>query len=336
LVAFLVFAVVGIWLSWPLIMGSGSTPAERAALYPGDPANGPALYRATWAITVDAPPEKVWPWIVQMGADRAAFYSYDWAENLTGVNYHNATSIVSAWQGIAVGDLMRAVPVGYAGGIMEKNAGWRMLARQEPAVFAQDFGTWNLTPLPGGRTRLVLRYRGSAVSWQTFVAEAGVGMPIHFLMGRRNLIGIAERATGVAYAPPAVRLLAALGWMLIVALVSAVLLGRRRGWIWLLVAVPWPALVLWTSQDWRSAVVAFLLVALPAALGALVPAGFRLAGLLGALAVTLVVLMLAPDAWVVFGLCGLVGAPTVALAMSRAGHFIPSNALSGLTRRAAS
>lgn len=313
-VAFLAFAVVGIWLSWPLISGFGSTPAEQHAAYPADAPNAPAAYSATWATTVNAPPAKVWPWIVQMGADRAAFYSYDWAENLTAVNYHNGSSIVPAWQRVAVGDTVRAVPVGYAGGMMEKNPGWKVLARQEQRAFGIDYGTWTLTPLPGGRTRVVLRYRGPAFSWPMLAVDAGLGMPIHFLMGRRNLLGIAEHAIGVPYTSPLVELLATLGWAL-TALGAAMVLGRReRGWIWLLVALPWPALVLWTSSDWRSAAVAFLVVAGSASLAALTPRGWKLAGVLAGTAAVLVVLMLAPDGRVALGLIGLVGVPTLTAA----------------------
>jgi hypothetical protein len=311
-VGFVVFAVLGIWLSWPLVMGFGSTPAEQSALYPGDSPNSPPAYRATWAVTIDAPPDEVWPWIVQMGADRAAFYSYDWAENLTAVNYHNAARVVTAWQHTVVGDTMRAVPVGYAGGAMEHNSGWKVLGRQEQRAFAIDYGTWNLTPLPGGRTRLVLRYRGSQFSWAMLPIDAGVGMPIHFLMGRRNLLGIAERATGVPYTPPIVELIAWLGWAFAAIAATVVLLRRRRGWIWLLVALPWPALVLWTSGDWRSAAAAFLAVAGLAAVGSLAPRGWRLAAALAAVAATLIVLMIAPDGRVALGAVGFVGVPVLA------------------------
>jgi hypothetical protein len=328
LVAFLAFAVVGIWLSWPLISGYGSTPAEQHASYPADAPSSPAAYQATWATTVDAPPSAVWPWIVQMGADRAAFYSYDWAENLTAVNYHNGSSIVPVWQTAAVGDTMRAVPVGYAGGIMEKTPGWKVLARQEGRAFAIDYGTWSLTPLSGGRTRVVLRYRGPAFSRPMLAVDAGVGMPIHFLMGRRNLLGIAEHATGVPYTAPLVELLASLGWALTALAAALVLLRHWRGWIWLLAAIPWPVLVVWTSSDWRSAVVAFLVVAGPAAVAALAPRGWRLAAVLSAIAAVLVVLMAAPDARVALGIGGLLGVPLVsaALRMARRGSSAPATA----------
>ena len=40
-----------------------------------------AIFRSTHAITIDAPPEQVWPWIAQMGAGRAGWYSWDLIDN---------------------------------------------------------------------------------------------------------------------------------------------------------------------------------------------------------------------------------------------------------------
>ena len=60
----------------------GATDAEVAAPMPGDELVGSAAFCATRAITIDAPPSDVWPWLVQVGFGRAGFYSYDWADNL--------------------------------------------------------------------------------------------------------------------------------------------------------------------------------------------------------------------------------------------------------------
>jgi hypothetical protein len=56
-------------------------------------------------VTIEAPPEQVWPWLAQMGQDRAGFYTYEWFENgLLRLNIHNADRIVPEWQNITVGD----------------------------------------------------------------------------------------------------------------------------------------------------------------------------------------------------------------------------------------
>jgi hypothetical protein len=60
----------------------GATPSEVADVLPGDDLFPNAQYRSTRAITIDAPPEAVWPWLVQVGSNRAGFYSDDLLDNL--------------------------------------------------------------------------------------------------------------------------------------------------------------------------------------------------------------------------------------------------------------
>ena len=50
------------------------------------------------AVTIDAPAQKVWSWLVQIGQDRGGMYSYDWAENLLGFHIHSANQIRDVWQ----------------------------------------------------------------------------------------------------------------------------------------------------------------------------------------------------------------------------------------------
>src|SRR5438128_3133195 len=72
----------------PWLMNWGSTRDEQAIGLPGD-SEAPSTY-LTRAITIDAPPAAVWPWLMQIGQDRAGFYSNDYLRNLTGTNIHNA------------------------------------------------------------------------------------------------------------------------------------------------------------------------------------------------------------------------------------------------------
>ena len=60
-----------------------------------------------FAITIEAPTDQVWPWLVQMGCGRAGWYSYDLLDNGGGCS---ATTINPAWQHLAIGDMMPAVP----------------------------------------------------------------------------------------------------------------------------------------------------------------------------------------------------------------------------------
>jgi hypothetical protein len=56
------------------------------------------------AITIDAPADAIWPWLCQLGQGQGGFYSYEWAENLVGLDIHNADRIVPEWQNLEVGD----------------------------------------------------------------------------------------------------------------------------------------------------------------------------------------------------------------------------------------
>src|SRR5919199_606565 len=86
----------------------GATAEEAARRLPGDEMLDPADIVATRAIGIDAPPSAIWPWLVQMGPGRAGAYTYDWIENLFGLNMHSADRIVPEWQRLEVGDVLRS------------------------------------------------------------------------------------------------------------------------------------------------------------------------------------------------------------------------------------
>lgn len=67
----------------------GATEEERRRRLPGDDAIPGSHPTVTNAVSIDVPPEKVWPWIVQIGRGRAGFYTYTWFENLIGADIHN-------------------------------------------------------------------------------------------------------------------------------------------------------------------------------------------------------------------------------------------------------
>lgn len=69
------------------------------------------------AVTINAAPEAVWPWLIQLGQDRAGFYSDDFLERAFGVDVHNVTEIRPEWQQRKAGELVRATQKNYLGGI---------------------------------------------------------------------------------------------------------------------------------------------------------------------------------------------------------------------------
>ncbi len=103
----------------------GATEEEVATALPGDALTPPPVDQCTRAITIAVPPEAVWPWLVQMGADRGGFYSYAWMENLFGLQIHNADRIHDEWQQLAEGDALW--------GDRRRRGGW-VVERLEPNV----------------------------------------------------------------------------------------------------------------------------------------------------------------------------------------------------------
>jgi len=85
----------------------GATAAEVAGSMPGDALLPRAQFRATRAITIDAPPEAVWPWLVQVGCQRAGFYSNDLLDNL---GRPSATTILSGLQHLQAGQWVPMSP----------------------------------------------------------------------------------------------------------------------------------------------------------------------------------------------------------------------------------
>jgi hypothetical protein len=87
------------------ILTWGATAEEAAARLPGDELLEDADGVATRAITIDAPPSAVWPWIAQMGpSPRGGAYTYDWIENLLGLNMHSADTVLPDYQHPQVGE----------------------------------------------------------------------------------------------------------------------------------------------------------------------------------------------------------------------------------------
>jgi hypothetical protein len=130
----------------------GATEEEASQPLPGDDRTPHPRVQSTRAITIDAPPERVWPWIVQMGMGRAGFYTHEWVERPLGGYYaegHSATHIHPEFQDLKVGDL-----VDYGGGNLVP------VSEVEPFKHLVHAEALVLRPLPGERTRLIVRYRG--------------------------------------------------------------------------------------------------------------------------------------------------------------------------------
>jgi hypothetical protein len=188
----------------------GTQPGEDDAPLPGDDVVARPRYTCTRAVTVDAPPGDVWPWLVQIGQGRGGLYSYDWLENLAGLNMHSADRIVPELQDLAVGDEIRLVPpdsrVDLAFVVERLDPGEALvLAPGEPPeeVLAKGlpYATWAFVvrPTDGGGSRLLARFRSDFAPrpGSTLVNKYGLE-PAHFVMERKMLLGIKQRAEKAA------------------------------------------------------------------------------------------------------------------------------------------
>lgn len=182
----------------------GATQDEARGWLPGDELHPESRLVSTRAVTIDAPPEEIWPWLVQMGHGRAGFYSHDWVERLMGVRYadgHSATRIHPEFQDLKVGDTvpyhdLNHVPVE---------------ALDYPRLLMA--GEWFvLEPLEGRRTRLIVRTRGGWVeplacdvpvvgpvlAPLASLVDRGPGELLHFYMETGMLMGIKRRVEAAA------------------------------------------------------------------------------------------------------------------------------------------
>ena len=284
---------------WPWMQGWGATPDERARRLPGDELVPVATDQSTRAVAVRAPAAETWRWLVQVGEDRAGFYSYDWLENLFGARIHNADRVHPEWQSLHTGDLVRAVPPGYLGGALDEMPGWRVAALQPGHWFVlQGWGAFVVEPVDAANSRVIVRTRYRDETWWGPVVSRLAFGPVHFVMERRMLLGIRDRAEG-RRPPTLLPALASAGFATAVAGTLALLLRRRHA----VLAIAPPALfalgVLWGTGDAVAAAAGFTALGLVLASLPLLRRWWTV--LLPVPAVVLLVLLLAPDAFLAFG-----------------------------------
>lgn len=187
--------------------GWGATEEEQCEALPGDELVADPAITATRAVTIHAPVERVWAWLVQIGQDRGGMYSYDALENLLGLGIHSAHDIHPEWQHPEVGDRVVLVPPGAAG----MAAGYSMpiaavdpphtlVLRQSPPEHPWDaVWSFHVRPLADGRSRLISRsrsHRRGGPAGALDLALDAVMDPVTWVMTRKMLLGIRERAEG--------------------------------------------------------------------------------------------------------------------------------------------
>jgi hypothetical protein len=186
----------------------GLTASEAQRPRPGDELVPAPVWSWTHAVEIDSPPERVWRWVAQIGADRGGFYSYQWLENLVGCEIHNADAVHPEWQH-EVGDALllhpKVPPLRIArvepGSYLVAHAPVDEAARAEGRPWAMASWLFVLEPLAGDRCRLLTRYRVACSSDLATRLAFGPSLiePIGFAMDRRMLLGIKARAEREAH-----------------------------------------------------------------------------------------------------------------------------------------
>ncbi len=168
----------------------GATPDEVTGPMPGDDLMDRAHFVATRAISIAAPPDRVWPWLVQVGFGRAGFYSYDFVDNH---GQPSAETILADFQDPAVGDV--AAPMSSS---EDTRTAFRVASTDKPRSLVwskpDSSWAWRLSPDAAGGTRLVTRLKarydvGPFLPVTVLLMELG-----DFPMMRRMLLGVAKRA----------------------------------------------------------------------------------------------------------------------------------------------
>jgi hypothetical protein len=182
---------------------------ERSRALPGDQlVVGPAV-SATHAVTIRRPPRDVWPWLVQMGAGRAGWYSYDFIDN---GGHRSAERIVPELQYIAVGSLLPALPRATDGFfVFQCEAERTLVLGPVPEPGLPPTATWSFVLDEAGPNRTRLMVRGRLGAGRPGNRPYGlppwllrlVGPLGHFVMERKQLLGIARRAENGGATTPA-------------------------------------------------------------------------------------------------------------------------------------
>ena len=201
----------------PRLVRWGANDEEVAAPYPGAGIVPYGERGATMAVTIDVPPDQVWPWLVQLGGDRAGWYSWDRLDN---GGRPSAREVHPEWQDLAVGDSVKywrrggAVdawqvaalePNRFLGlhGLSDLRGRALDPAQPRPRVYTEGLWGFLLTELPGRRTRLVIGgYQAMRPRWLERFANYWIMVPVVWIMQARMLAVLKRNVERAAATPP--------------------------------------------------------------------------------------------------------------------------------------
>lgn len=168
---------------------------ERARPLPGDDIEPEATYVTTRAATIMASAQAIWPWLVQMGQDRAGFYTHNWVERVLQSGIPDTSVIRPEWQHVDVGDLMRTnrdiggKPMGWPVAAVEPGRSLVVTSKSMPA----GSYAFVIEPIGEDTSRLIVRDR-ARWKWSEWPFAALVYEPLHAYMEAGLISGVRRRA----------------------------------------------------------------------------------------------------------------------------------------------
>jgi hypothetical protein len=189
----------------PWYLRWGATAEDLGRSLAGDEIVLRATHQETRAIAINAPIDRVWPWLAQLGQDRGGFYSYDLLENLVGCDMPTEDRLQASKQHWQLGDRLWMYPPRKAGGMgfatLRAYEPGRVLAFGTHAIgtpsTAPEDGSWVFLLEPSSPTTTRLVIRGRSVLPRTILArifDRAVFEPAHFVMERRTMLGLKQLA----------------------------------------------------------------------------------------------------------------------------------------------
>lgn len=192
LAAIIVVIVFIVILLTPWMDRWRTTSDERAMKLPGDQYNNAPKRVTNRAVTINAPAEIIYPWIVQIGADKSGMYSYTWLENLVGCKMAKDETIHPEWHNLAAGDEMKMCAGDFAPPpyiVVEVLPNQAVIYGHKNKESWEDIWQFVLVPQPDGTIRLISRTSTNMVGGMWEVIR-----PISFAMERKMLLTIKHLA----------------------------------------------------------------------------------------------------------------------------------------------
>jgi len=192
IVAFLIASQLTVYLLMiePFVVTWGATNEEASMPMEGDYIT-PNI-TSTRAIDIDAPSSDTWNWLMQLGADRAGFFSYYFVEKVLGYTSRDPDHVEASYTDFKVGDVIRG-SLDEAESIIPYNFPVLSVDAEDSLVL-DKWGTFKVVALSDEKSRLIVRSHSPKHNKLIpRILDRCLGTPLHFIMERRTLMGIKAR-----------------------------------------------------------------------------------------------------------------------------------------------